>query len=226
MKNYQICFEGPDLSGKSTAAKIVNSWLNGMGISSIYTRHPGATPLGIELRKIIENPDLSVDGKTRGLLFAADNCAYITSVLKPTLESGSWIVADRNNFISSLAYQIADGCSFDHLDNIHAATYPAAEVPKIDLLLVLNVDYDVACARRKATRTTDSNNETFEKKMMSKEFFDKVSNAYKSLSTTYANKLTKFAKCHVTIDASKPFEEMLSIIKSTIKSKLIDNAAV
>jgi dTMP kinase len=223
----QIVLEGPDCSGKSTSAQKLVEYLKSKGKEAIYTRHPGATPLGKELRRIIENPELSVDGLTRGLLFATDNCAYISSVLRPALENDVWVISDRNNFISSIAYQIADGCSFDQLDKIHAATYPVDLIPKIDLLMVLHVDYDTACARRNAVRTETSKNETFEKKMGNKQFFDKVSNAYGQLMSSHSDRLLKFVKptsldqhtprC-LYIDATKPFDVMFDHILEAVNS--------
>jgi dTMP kinase len=222
-----LVLEGCDLSGKSTSASKLVEYLKSQGKNAIYTRHPGATPLGKELRRIIENPELSVDGLTRGLLFATDNCAYISSVLKPALERGVWVISDRNNFISSIAYQIADGCSFDQLDRIHAATYPVDQIPKIDLLMVLRVDYETACSRRAAARTEVSKSETFEKKMASRQFFDKVADAYDQLLTKHTDRLLKFVqptsldpttpKC-LYIDATKPFEVMFSNIVDAVQS--------
>lgn len=218
----QIVLEGPDCGGKSTAATKLVEYLKSKGKEAVYTRHPGATPLGKELRRIIENPELSVDGLTRGLLFATDNCAYISSILKPALEKDIWVVSDRNNFISSIAYQIADGCSFDQLDRIHAATYPVDSIPKIDLLMILKIDYDTACKRRGAVRSESSKQETFEKKMASKDFFDRVSNAYNSLLSRHTEKMFKFVKTRQGvpnlqyIDATKPFDEMFADIVESV----------
>lgn len=223
----QIVLEGPDCGGKSTAAAKLVEYLKSQGKDAVYTRHPGATPLGKELRRIIENPELSVDGLTRGLLFATDNCAYISSILKPALERGTWVISDRNNFVSSIAYQIADGCSFDQLDRIHAATYPVDMIPKIDLLMVLRVDYETACTRRAAARSETSKSETFEKKMASRQFFDKVSSAYDVLLTKHTDRLLKFVqptsldpntpRC-LYIDATKPFEVMFGNIVEAVQS--------
>jgi len=192
MDGYQICIEGPDNVGKSTMAKKLVDWLKQQNKDVIYTRHPGATPLGKELRRIIENSELSVDGYIRGLLFATDNAAYISTILRPTLQKGTWIVSDRNNFISSLAYQIADGVALEQLDKIHTATYPADLIPKIDLLIILRASYEVAYLRRENSKSAASKEETYEKKMGTRDFFDRVSNAYSSLMEDQISRLEKF----------------------------------
>lgn len=225
----QIVIEGPDGSGKSTVAQRLTEWLNEKGgVRAIHTRHPGATPLGRELRKMISDPEMSVGPQTRALLFAADNSAYISSILTPKLEQGTWIVADRNNYISSMAYQIADGCSLDALDKIHAATFPMELIPKIDLLIIMRVSYETACSRREV-RSANEKNETFEKKMSSRDFFDRVSNAYDKIIDEHMDRVLHFV--HETcgeiapegtprvlyIDANKSFEEVFADVQEAVK---------
>ena len=228
----QIVLEGADGSGKSTIAVELTKWLNEKcGVKAIHSRHPGATPLGKEIRKIVANPELSVDHQTRALLFAADNSAYMTSVLRPAMAEDSWMVADRNNYISSLAYQIADGCSIEALEKIHDATYPSELVPKIDLLLILRVSYETAKKRREA-RSSGEKAEHFEKQMASRDFFDRVSGAYDSLVDDHAERLLSFVHATKTvvapegtprvlyIDANKPFDAVLADVQEAAKSLL------
>ena len=63
---------------------------------------------------------------------AADNNAFIELVLKPALAAGVWVIADRSNYISSLAYQIQSGTTLDELNKIHDATHP--NPPKADMM--------------------------------------------------------------------------------------------
>ncbi|MEM3097492.1 MAG: dTMP kinase [Nitrososphaerales archaeon] len=220
----QIVIEGPDGSGKSTIATELVEWLyKDNGIRTIYTKNPGATPLGYELRRIISDPILSVNHHVRALLFAVDNAAYITTVLKPKLDEGWWIVADRNNFISSIAYEIADGCSLDSLLKIHEATYPIAEIPKIDVMFILRVNYDIAVYRR-TVRTASEKKEYYEKQMYDIEFFNKVSQAYDRLVNDYNDLLLKYIKPVkpnkpniMYIDANQPLEYVVRNIHETIR---------
>lgn len=218
----QICIEGSDGSGKSAVVAQLTKWLNDNGIKAISTRNPGATLLGQELRRIIADQKLGADGQTRALLFAADNSAYISAVLKPKMEAGYWIVADRNNFISSLAYQVADGCSLDILKKIHEATYPFDQIPKIDFLFVLSASYDVV-KRRREVRSSVEKAEYYEKQMASEEYFYRVSNAYNSLLDCYSEYLCRFIRTDslgnpyvVHIDADKPLSEVLFDIQKVI----------
>jgi thymidylate kinase len=174
-------------------AKRLTQWLKDLDFDATFVRHPGATPLGAELRKLIANPEMSVDAQTRALLLASDNAAFISSVLRPSLERNKWLISDRNNFITSIPYQVADGVDPAHLDKIHAATYPLDQFPKIDLLLIMRVSYETACSRRQV-RTTHERAETFEKKMTDRSFFDRVANAYDKLMEDHSERLLKFIR--------------------------------
>jgi dTMP kinase len=222
VNGINIVIEGPDLSGKSTMALRLVEWLKEREIPAIYTRHPGATQIGKELRKILASPDIDVDKNTRALLFAVDNSAYVASILKPAMSDGAWVVADRNNFISSLAYQIADGTSIDQLDAIHAATYPIDDIPKIDLLLLMNIDYETAKHRRESGRNASEKAEHFEKKMSGFDYFTKIANAYSSLVDKQKGRLSKYVKSSngslncMYIDATKSQENVFDDIKNNI----------
>ena len=146
MSGKQIVFCGPDGSGKSTqAAKLKEHFDHpNINIPNILTRHPGATKLGKELRHLLLHSDNEIDSTTEALLFAADNSAYINQTLKPTLNKGVNVIADRNNFISSLAYQIASGVDRTHLDLVHQAT---GDCPRIDLLFIFLVPPEIAAGR-------------------------------------------------------------------------------
>lgn len=191
-KGKFIVFEGPDSSGKSTMSKQITDWLNNNGIKAIHTRHPGATPIGKELRRLIVESQTPIDPHTRGMLFAADNTAFINEILRPNLEAGAWVIADRNNFISSMAYQIADGVPLVGLDKIHDATI-GMETPLIDLLLVFRVSYDTL-QKRLTERPEAEQTDSYQKKLAKREYFDKIMGVYENLMQEQSTRLLKFVK--------------------------------
>jgi len=207
-----IVFEGVDGCGKSTQARRFVDWLNMTGKRAIYTRHPGATLIGAELRGLTAGRE--VDANTKALLFAADNSAFINQILIPHLGSDTWVIGDRNNFISSLAYQIADGCSLLQLEHIHAAT--CTDPPKIDALLIFSVTPEVATARR-ASRSQEGK-DIYEDKMNRREYFSRVALAYDTMASGDPHGwLPKFVRSKpIAINGDRPEDEVFESVKIAI----------
>jgi dTMP kinase len=93
-----ITFEGGEAAGKSTQTKRLAERLERAGISVIVTREPGGTPVGEDVRDLIMR-DRPTDPVTELLLFAAARAEHVTSVIRPALDEGTWVISDR--FIDS-----------------------------------------------------------------------------------------------------------------------------
>lgn len=93
-----ITFEGGEATGKSTQSKRLAERLERTGIPVIVTREPGGTPVGEDVRALIMK-DRPTDPVTELLLFAAARAEHMTSVIRPALYDGTWVISDR--FIDS-----------------------------------------------------------------------------------------------------------------------------
>lgn len=227
MSGKFVVFEGVDNSGKTTILELTERWLRTLGKDVIATKHPGSTPVGRELRQIIKHSDHKVDPNTEALVFAADNSAFINQVLRPALDKGTWVLGDRNNFISSMAYQIASGVAFDELDKIHAAI---ANPPKIDLLFVLKCDWETSQERKRVKMLTSNEpaRDRFEDR--GREYFDKLINCYNQIIEKHPQRLLKFVKATETlpvltprcvyIDASQPLPVVFKLVSETMAHTL------
>jgi dTMP kinase len=222
-----LCIEGMDGAGKSTIIALVTEWLKSHNIDVVLTRHPGSTGIGKELRKIVKESSNAIDENTEALIMAADNSAFINQILIPSLKAGAWVLADRNNFISSMAYQIASGCSFSQLDKIHAAT--SDNPPLIDLLLILSITPETHTQRIKSRPKTVRDN--FEDR--GNEYSKKVMDAYESLLTDQTGRLLRFVQSTTDytsissevprclyINANKSINEVLEDCKKAICSMM------
>ena len=113
-----ISFEGGERSGKSTQAHLAAEWLAAPGLPTVLVREPGSTPLGATLRRVVKG--LPMTPMAELLLFAAARAELVSTVIRPRLESGHAVVADRYAD-STLAYQQ------------HARQMPAEQATAIQL---------------------------------------------------------------------------------------------
>ncbi|AQS36554.1 thymidylate kinase [Shewanella psychrophila] len=102
-----IVIEGLEGAGKSSAISLVGDFIEKhTGQVPVCTREPGGTPLAERMRdliKVADETDPLCDEAECLLLYAA-RAQLVANVIKPALNSGSWVLGDRHN-LSSLAYQ-------------------------------------------------------------------------------------------------------------------------
>lgn len=104
-RGFFITIEGGEKAGKTTQARTLAAWLREQGHSVVLTREPGGTPAGEAIRAILLNPgEGNLEPVTEALLFAASRSQLVSQVIRPALEAGQVVIADRY-VDSSLAYQ-------------------------------------------------------------------------------------------------------------------------
>ena len=102
-KGLFIVFEGGEGSGKSTQADCLLQRLSEAGYQSVLVREPGTTTLGLYLREYLKSKrPLTLESEL--LLFAAARAQLVAEEVRPALERGITVVADRYTG-STVAYQ-------------------------------------------------------------------------------------------------------------------------
>lgn len=96
-----ISLEGIDGSGKSTQAKLL---AEALGPETLLIREPGGTSAAERIRELLADPALEIDPFAELLLFSAARADLVSRVIRPALEAGTHVVADRFAD-SSVAYQ-------------------------------------------------------------------------------------------------------------------------
>lgn len=171
-----ITLEGPDGSGKTTAARHLAEWLRSRGEPTVLTGEPGGTPLGDEVRRLVLHlRDVSddLDPRADALLFAAARAQHTARVILPALERGDHVVCARY-LDSSLAYQgAAYGNDPQEMRRLQEfATY--GTLPDLTILVDVPVEVGLGRKRRGAwNRFEDTEGVAF---------FETVRNAYLALS--------------------------------------------
>jgi dTMP kinase len=160
-----ITLEGPEGSGKTTAARHLADWLRTRGIRTVLTQEPGGTPLGDEVRRIVlhmRGMSDDLDPRADALLYAAGRAQHVARVIRPALERGDWVVCAR--FIdSSMAYQGAGyGNDPDELRRLQSFATGGLR-PDLTILLDVPVEVGLERTRRRKewNRFEDTEGEAF-----------------------------------------------------------------
>lgn len=148
MTGLFITFEGGDGSGKTTQSALLSQWLQDQGHTVVFSREPGGTDLGLELRELVLHRRGEMAPRAEALIYAADRAHNIATKVRPALERGDIVVQDRY-IDSSVAYQGAGRVL--GADEVRDLSLWAAEglLPDLTILLDLHEGQD-----RLADRTT------------------------------------------------------------------------
>lgn len=201
-----IVIEGLEGAGKSTAINAVLETLKQAGIENIRnTREPGGTALAEKLRELVkqEHEGEELQDMTELLLMYAARVQLVENVIKPALNSGTWVVGDRHD-MSSQAYQ--GGGRQIARETMQALKQTTLGDFKPDLTLYLDIDPRVGLERARGRGELDR----IEKMDMG--FFDRTRERYLELANQDDSVLI--------INAEQAIEQVESDIKTALESWL------
>ena len=118
-----ITFEGPDGSGKTTQSELLYKEFLRQGKSAVWTREPGGTDFGQNIRRILlDDTRLKLAPEAELLLFTADRAQHVAEVIRPALQAGKIVICDRY-IDSTTAYQAGGrGFSAELIERLNACS--------------------------------------------------------------------------------------------------------
>ena len=202
-----ITFEGSEGCGKSTQVQRLAARLKRAGVLYLVTREPGGTPIGETIRELLQFAPHGggMTPQTELLLFEASRSQLVRETIKPALESGLCVVADRF-FDSTTVYQgVARKLDQQIVERLNAFAV-GDFVP--DITFVLDVDAETARSRLKRTVRRPDRME-----QESTEFYDRVRTGYRELAIRDPHRI-------ILIDGTRPADEVENEIWEMISNRL------
>ncbi len=189
-----VIIEGIDTSGKSTQIELLKQKFK----DAIFTKEPGGTNLGKEIREILLNGKV-VSSIAELFLFLADRAEHFEEVVKPHL--AHLVVSDRG-FVSGIAYAMSNGLKIELKEMIELnklalnSTFP-------DMVILLKIDKETII-KRLGKKSHDN---------IEKRGIEYLLSVQKNMQ----NILKELGIRYIEIDASKKIEQIHNIIMENIK---------
>ncbi|HEX6601208.1 MAG: dTMP kinase [Actinomycetota bacterium] len=193
-----ISLEGVDGSGKSTQARLL---VEALGGETVAIREPGGTEAAERIRELLADPSVELEPLAELMLFLAARADLTERVIRPALEAGRHVVADRFSD-SSVAYQgAARGLGVGEVIGLCEA---ATDGLWPDLTLLLRIDPETGLGRA-------AGDDRFEQEGLSLQ--QEVATAYEEIAQIASDRV-------VVIDATGSVEEVHERIKEAVHGRL------
>jgi dTMP kinase len=201
-KNF-ICLEGIDGCGKSTQIAFLKDLFKNKGMEVLCIREPGGTEISEAVRKILLDP--AHKGKmsdiTELLLYNAARSQLIHEVIKPALEKGVVVLADRFSY-STLAYQgYGRGLNIDMIKKLLSIACGDFFPNKT---FILDIDVSLSRERRQKDKTRRGADRIEQEE---NDFFERVAAGYRKVAEENPE------NC-VLLSAASPPEDIFKLLVS------------
>lgn len=190
-----ITFEGSEGGGKSTQIRRLASRLEALGRRVLLTREPGGTPIGEQIRHLLQHSEEGHGMKPEAelLLFAASRAQLAREVISPAVAAGTVVLADR--FMDSTTVYQGVARAIDP-EAVRFINQFAVGPCRPDLTLVLDVETGLGRKRMLARAGAPDRME-----QEPTEFFEAVREGYLRLAQSEPKRIR-------VIDASRSIEEV------------------
>jgi len=195
-----VSLEGVDGSGKSTQARLL---VEALGEGTVAIREPGGTEAAEQIRELLADPSVELEPLAELMLFLAARADLTERVIRPALEQGQVVVADRFSD-SSVAYQgAARGLG---VGEVIGLCETATDGLWPDLTLLLRIDPETGLGRA-------DGDDRFEQEGLALQ--QEVATAYDEIAVIASDRVT-------VIDASGSVEEVHERVLGAVRERSRD----
>ena len=207
-----ITFEGSEGSGKSTQADRLAARLQRCRVPYVLTREPGGTPIGESIRDLLQfaphNSNMTPEAEL--LLFQASRSQLVREVIKPSLERGMCVIADRFSDSTTVYQGVARKLDREMIERVNAFVVGDC-VP--DITFVLDVDAATAESRmQRESRKADR------MEQQPAEFYELVREGYRELAVSEPDRIVLIDAAHDANAIENEIWRMLSCRFPTLKT--------
>tara|TARA_R110002020_G_scaffold18983_19_gene65814 strand:- start:80 stop:706 length:627 start_codon:yes stop_codon:yes gene_type:complete len=204
MPGFFISLEGGEGAGKSTVLAALREVLAEGGREVVCTREPGGTPEGEAIRELLLAPGRELVPEAELLLMFAARAQLVRQVIRPALERGAAVLADRFTD-ASFAYQ-GGGRGLDTGHIAELERWAAGLRPDLTFLLDVGVAQGLERARSRGGEPDRIESER-------EDFFERVRRTY------LARAAAEPARFRV-IDASQPADAVRDAAVAALRAWL------
>lgn len=195
-----ISLEGVDGSGKSTQARLL---VEALGEGTVAIREPGGTEAAERIRELLADPGVELEPLAELMLFLAARADLTERVIRPALDAGRHVVADRFSD-SSVAYQgAARGLG---VGEVIGLCETATDGLWPDLTLLLRLDPETGLGRAES-------DDRFEREGLALQ--QAVAEAYGEIAVIASDRVT-------VIDAAGSVEEVHARVMEAVRERSRD----
>jgi dTMP kinase len=188
-----ITFEGSEGCGKSTQISLLDERLRARGRGPLVVREPGGTRVGEAVRRmLLDHPEAgsSIRPEAELLLFAASRAQLVRELVRPALDAGTHVIADRFADSTTVYQGFGRGLDPDAVARINAFAIDGC-LPDITFVL----DMDAAAAHTRALQRSGGRPDRMESEPP--DFYERIRDGYRRLAAENPSRI-------VMLDATAP----------------------
>lgn len=209
MKGKFITVEGGEGAGKSSNLAFIKQLLENTGIEVMFTREPGGTQLGEDLRELLlGHKHTGMSDDTELLLMFAARAEHLHQKILPALQSGKWVLCDR---FTDATYAYQGGGRGIDIERIKQLENWVQGSLRPDLTLLLDLPVEIGLKRASQRSEPDR----FEREKI--DFFEQVRSAYLAIAQASPDRIR-------LIDAGQQLDQVQQQIQSVLSTYLEQHA--